>query len=712
MVSHAPYADLEIRILERQAQLYPVEITLNHEQEFPRGFLDPKDLPLPWVGTASAEADGERLFRWLLTDDRLKTTWAEVSGRCPHRRVRLRIDATAPELHALPWELLRDPGEGGMPQDLAATIATPFSRYLAGKWQPGSPVLKRPIKVLLAVASPQNLESEYQLPSINVEHEFSNLKEALKGLDVEITLFPQLPIACSLPTRDGEVVSVASKQQPCTLVDLELKLKQGYHILHFIGHGNFIKEEQKSVLYMADSENRVKLAYDADVAAMLARQLADPEIFQHDKLRLVFLSSCRTATRSPADAFRGMAPQLVMAGVPAVVAMQDLIPVNTAQAFARTFYRQLLEHGQVDLAANEARSSILTGKLPGASIPALFMRLCSGQLLGVRGQIIGDRANSFWNTLLENIADKECTPFLGSGMTTGLLPTPADLAQKLAAEYNYPFPTTQSLPRVAQFACTMDNRQPRKKVIRELINGFKIRMGLKTESNNQECSLCKIMEASSWSNCSQEFIENEIHHQLADLQLPLYITTNFDDFMPLALRAKRKDLMVRKETIKWREKTSPDPNGRKYDIVPPPSPEEPVVLHLFGSDDDLLSMVLTEDDYLDYLARISRDYEYLLPPSVQERLASTTLLFLGYRLEDLDLKVIMRGLLSNLNLEKWGMLHVAVQLESTIFDNAKQDEVIKYFQKYFSISRIDVYWGSTQQFIAELHEKWLEYKYA
>jgi hypothetical protein len=42
MVSQTAYADLEIRILERQAQGYPVEITLNNEQEFPRGSLDPQ----------------------------------------------------------------------------------------------------------------------------------------------------------------------------------------------------------------------------------------------------------------------------------------------------------------------------------------------------------------------------------------------------------------------------------------------------------------------------------------------------------------------------------------------------------------------------------------------------------------------------------------------------------------------------------------------
>jgi hypothetical protein len=42
-----PYADLEIRLLDRQAAGYPVELTVAGRQ-LPRGFLDPSALPLPW----------------------------------------------------------------------------------------------------------------------------------------------------------------------------------------------------------------------------------------------------------------------------------------------------------------------------------------------------------------------------------------------------------------------------------------------------------------------------------------------------------------------------------------------------------------------------------------------------------------------------------------------------------------------------------------
>jgi hypothetical protein len=50
-----PYADLEIRILDRQTAGYPVELTLPGRQ-FARGFLAPDALPLPWVHSADPAA--------------------------------------------------------------------------------------------------------------------------------------------------------------------------------------------------------------------------------------------------------------------------------------------------------------------------------------------------------------------------------------------------------------------------------------------------------------------------------------------------------------------------------------------------------------------------------------------------------------------------------------------------------------------------------
>jgi len=98
------FADLEIRILGAQDEGYPVELTLNSEQEFGWGILRADFLP--WVPSDSPAADGRRLFEGLFADEKLRSAWEVVRGQQPERRLRLRIGADAPELHVIPWELL------------------------------------------------------------------------------------------------------------------------------------------------------------------------------------------------------------------------------------------------------------------------------------------------------------------------------------------------------------------------------------------------------------------------------------------------------------------------------------------------------------------------------------------------------------------------------------------------------------------------------
>ena len=63
------------------------------------------------------------------------------------------------------------------------------------------------------------------------------------------------------------------------------------------------------MLYLAKANNKVEVVKDSALSTVFARQLMDSAVSQDDKLRLVHLSSCQTAVRSPADAFRGLAPR-------------------------------------------------------------------------------------------------------------------------------------------------------------------------------------------------------------------------------------------------------------------------------------------------------------------------------------------------------------------------------------------------------------------
>ncbi|HSR31383.1 MAG TPA: CHAT domain-containing protein [Anaerolineae bacterium] len=677
------YADVEIRILGKQKDGYPLEMTVNSEQEFPRGYLSADFLP--WISSSSPLDDGQRLFEWLVADNEIKTAWAQVRGQHSQRRIRLRIDAAAPELHAIPWELMRDTDDGSPAQDLAAADSTPMSRYMAGQWQPGSPILKRPVRMLVAVASPENLE-EYGLSAIDVEAEWALLREELEGLEIKLVQLPQ----------------------PCTLHAVEEELRKGYHILHLVAHGQFDEGTGQAFLYLADEDGQVQGVHETEFAEMVARQLAGTDLHREDKLRLVFLASCQSATCSPADAFRGLAPSLVSAGVPAVLAMQDLVAVDTAREFAHTFYRQLLEHGLVDLAANQARSALLTAGLSGVAIPVLFMRLRSGELLGWRGRISSAREELFWPFLLENIEQGRCTPFLGPRVNAGLLPSTETAAEKLADKYGYPLGDCRSLIRVAQFISIHDPDVLRDDYLRLLQRNLFPYLGLRpTEEEKQrfrKASFTETAKALDWAERVLAVQENEIHHLLAELPLPLYVTTNPDSFMVEALEHRGRS--PRRLGPRW----EPRAGSPQYILSPKPSPDEPVVLHLNGHDGDpeqRRHLVLSEDDYLVHFVRIARDQDTILPMNILSEISQHCFLFLGYNTEDWAFRVILQGLLKPIAQTGGAKLHVGVQLEVSQTPNA--DRMIDYLQRYLGRFNIEIYWGTPQQFVTELHAHWQEY---
>jgi hypothetical protein len=339
------FLDLEIRIDPRWDDAYPVEIALGSGQEF-QGYLSASILP--WTSTGNPIKDGQRLFEALFADQSLRTAWDQALGQSPRRRIRLRIATGAPELHAIPWELAH---KDGVP--LSAIADTPFSRYLAVSKPWGSPVAGRPLRALALISDPHDIESRYGLPRADVELERQTLESAFASVNVNHLQADWL-------------------DPPVTLEKLEGALCDGgYHVLHYLGHGAYSEKRRQAALYMQDDDGLTRLVFDDDLAQLLARRGVQPH--------LAFLAACQSA-RTTAGTFLGLAPKLVSIGVPAVVAMQGLITVESALKFSATFYQRLMAHGLVDLAANEARSTLLTAARPDAAVPVLFMRLESGQL--------------------------------------------------------------------------------------------------------------------------------------------------------------------------------------------------------------------------------------------------------------------------------------------------------------------------------------------
>ena len=284
-----------------------------------------------------------------------------------------------------------------------------------------------------------------------------------------------------------------------------------------------------------------------------------------------------------------------------------------------------------------------------------------------------------WSMLVSRIKNGKCTPFLGAGACAGVLPLGRALAQKWAQTYGYPLDDSSDLIRVSQYiAVTQDPMWPREEIVREFAQ-----VGEPDFANPLEP-----------------------HGLLADLPLPIYMTTNYDDFMMRALRHRQRAPV--QALCRWNDFLRANTKSPFEDRTFEPSATNPVVFHLHGHNGVPESLVLTEDDYLDFLVELTRNTDHqMLPPRIEQALSGTSLMFLGYAVSDSDFRVLFRRLVGYLT-RSIARVHVSVQLapgSSDMSDERKQ-KALEYLSQYFGNLQIQVYWGTCQQFVAELRKRW------
>jgi hypothetical protein len=156
------YADLEVGLRRRDADSYIVELRFTQ----PDNDADIRQVGVPqfdWDGLRALTLDhaayGECLGQSLFADPAVRTVFAQARSAAQARdidlRLRLFIDPSAPELHILRWETLRDPQDG-------ASFLTGehilFSRYLSSvDWRPVRLRPQSDQRALVVIANPTDL---------------------------------------------------------------------------------------------------------------------------------------------------------------------------------------------------------------------------------------------------------------------------------------------------------------------------------------------------------------------------------------------------------------------------------------------------------------------------------------------------------------------------------------------------------------------------
>lgn len=309
-----------------------------------RGFTeDAEGLALP------SEVIGRSLFDALFTGDVLalfERSLGRASAQNRRLRVRLHLNVENPSiapLARLPWELM-------FRQDRRAFLAlSPDTTFVRSLDVPidayDLKIIAGPVKVLFVMANPRgdlNLKAE----RVAIEQQIASEAEDVRS-------------------EDGSPSLAAEFLENATFAALEEKLhRKDFHIIHFMGHGATSADGEGQLLFNDGTRS------GRDFGELLKNE---------PMVRLVTLNACNTAATSivtGADPFAGVATALVIAGVPAVIAMQFPVSDSAAIAFSARLYSEIGMGRSIESSVDSGRRKIKALR-PGQhewATPVLFLR--------------------------------------------------------------------------------------------------------------------------------------------------------------------------------------------------------------------------------------------------------------------------------------------------------------------------------------------------
>jgi hypothetical protein len=681
------YADLEIGLHRRDATNYVVEMRFSSPQS-------DADIRLTRREPVFIQVDPDLLRSYALDPDgygkhlseRLfaSSDVAKVFGQARSvaqsldvpLRLRLLIGPSAPELHSLRWETLLGPDQEYM---LLTSETVLFSRYLSSTdWRPVRRKAKSDLRALVIVANPTNV-SEYApdgqpLASVDVAGELARAREGLGTI-------PITELASS----------VVSDPHPPTLNAIIDHLRDGYDILYLIGHGAMIKGEP--YLWLEDEQGESAVTPGRELITQI-REL------QHRPM-LVVLASCESAgsgedaRSSDEGVLAALGPGLAEAGIPSVLAMQGNVTMKTVATFMPVFFEELLRDGQIDRAVAVGRGAVR--ERHDWWVPVLFMRLKSGSLWYVPG-FADDRPDfNRWPALLRHIRRNRCTPILGPDLTEHLLGSHQEIAQRWAETYNFPLEphARDDLPQVAQYlAVNQGERYFPHEELQEYLRKELLRLYPDIPNDLQQAPLLRLLEHVGAHHRERNPLEP--HRVLATMPFSTYITTNTDNLLQQAVLAAGKQPHV--AYCPWN--TYIERRHEFYDEEP--ENNSPLIYQLFGTIDDPETLVLTEDDYFDYLIGFTSNRD-LIPGVVRRVLSDTALLFLGFRMDDWSFRVLFRSIMTQEGgFRMRDYTSIAVQIDPEDGHMLDPAGARRYLESYFQGASISIYWGRVEDFVGEL----------
>jgi SIR2-like domain len=218
------------------------------------------------------------------------------------------------------------------------------------------------------------------------------------------------------------------------------------------------------------------------------------------------------------------------------------------------------------------------------------------------------------------VRDRQCILFLGAGVHA---PPPA------GSPFSYPAaqrpPLGAALSRELASACDFVGRFPGGDI------GDLPRVALAYEIDSSRARLVDAITRA----VATDRAPSPMLNALARLDFPLVITTNYDALFERALQAVGKQPRV----AVYSPEPEPTTDFRNA------TPESPVIYKLHGDIARRESLVVTDEDYIQFVLRMSDKEPYdPIPLSLKFFLTGSTTLFVGYSLLDYNLRLLFKTL--------------------------------------------------------------------
>ena len=181
-----------------------------------------------------------------------------------------------------------------------------------------------------------------------------------------------------------------------------------------------------------------------------------------------------------------------------------------------------------------------------------------------------------------------------------------------------------------------------------------------------------------------------LHLMLAALPFSLVLTTCHDDLFLRALADTEKS----PSRYTYHFKGEPRDN-RELDAAP--TPDTPIVYHLIGEFHEPNSLVLTENDLLDFIIHVISGRPKL-PDSLRSALRNKTFLFVGFGIRHWYIRVLLKLLIRTLDLAGGS---VALEPLGSL-DVREREQTVLFYKRGTRLEVIDV---DIATFLSELRER-------